>query len=63
LAGLQFSAEAANTALIIKVTGYNDKLPVLTTKMLGELRSFIPTAERFASVKDQVGSLVPSCPS
>lgn len=55
LAGLQFSVEATNTALVIKVTGYNDKLPVLTTKMLGELRDFSPTAERFASVKDQVG--------
>jgi insulysin len=53
-AGLQFSAEATPTAIVVKVMGYNDTLPALTTRMLELLRRFEPTTVRFDSVKDQV---------
>lgn len=62
-AGLQFTVEPSTTALVIKAMGYNDKLQDLTTRMLGRLKEFVPTAERFASVKDLVGSSRSLCRS
>jgi hypothetical protein len=62
-AGLQFTVEPSATALVIKAMGYNDKLQDLTTRMLGRLKAFVPTAERFASVKDLVGSSRSLCRS
>lgn len=58
-AGQQFSIETTPTAVVVKVMGYNDTLAVLTTRMLDLMRRFMPTAERFDSVKDQVSRLGP----
>lgn len=55
-AGLQFSVKTTPIALTVKVMGYNDTLQILTARMLELMRHFEPTAERLASVKDQVST-------
>lgn len=58
-AGQQFSVETTPTAVVVKVIGSNDTLAVLTTRMLGLMRRFVPGAKRFDSVKDQVSRFRP----
>jgi insulysin len=54
LAGLQFSLDYAGDSLTIGTVGYNDKLPALTEKMLGLMRSFKVDESRFELIRDQV---------
>lgn len=54
LAGLQFSLDYAGDSLTVGTVGYNDKLPALTEKMLGLMRSFKVDESRFELIRDQV---------
>jgi insulysin len=54
LAGLQFSIDYAGDSLTVGTVGYNDKLPAMTEKMLGLMRSFKVDASRFELIRDQV---------
>lgn len=54
LAGLQFSLDYAGDSLTVGTVGYNDKLPALTEKMLGLMRTFKVDETRFGLIKDQV---------
>ena len=54
LAGLQFSLDYAGDSLTVGTVGYNDKLPAMTEKMLGLMRSFKVDESRFELIRDQV---------
>ena len=57
LAGLQYSLEYAGDSITVGSVGYNDKLPMLTEKMVTMMKSFQVDPERFAIIKDQVGRI------
>jgi nardilysin len=47
VAKLETSICAVASKLEIKLYGYNDKLPILLSKILSTLRSFSPKTDRF----------------
>lgn len=54
LAGLQFSLEYAGDSITLGTVGYNDKLPLLTRKMLELMKAFKADKDRFELTKDQL---------
>ena len=61
LAGLQYSLEYAGDSITVGSVGYNDKLPMLTEKMVTMMKAFQVDPERFAIIKDQVGQSLALC--
>ncbi|XP_031249701.1 nardilysin-like [Pistacia vera] len=55
VAKLETSVSFFGDKLELKVYGFNDKLPVLLSKVLAVAKSFLPTDERFKVVKEDMG--------
>lgn len=54
LAGLEFSTDATLEGLRLTVTGFGDSPVRYATLVAGQLRTFTPTPERFAAMKEAV---------
>ncbi|PWA98416.1 insulinase (Peptidase family M16) family protein [Artemisia annua] len=54
VAKLETSISLASDKLELKVYGFNDKLPVLLSKVLETAKSFSPTDDRFAVIKEDM---------
>lgn len=54
IAGLQFSLDFADDAIVVKAMGFNDRLPIVIKSMLTALRNFKSKPERFDEIKDKV---------
>lgn len=54
LAGLQFSLESSGHSMTLGTVGYNDKLPLLTKKMLQLMQEFKADKDRFELIRDQL---------
>ncbi|KAI9118671.1 hypothetical protein K1719_011003 [Acacia pycnantha] len=54
IAKLETSVSFVGDKLELKVYGFNDKLPVLLSKLLSVARSFIPTDDRFKVTKEDM---------
>ncbi|CAK9143283.1 unnamed protein product [Ilex paraguariensis] len=54
VAKLETSVSLFSDKLELKVYGFNDKLPVLLSKVLAVARSFLPTADRFLVIKEDL---------
>ncbi|KAJ9093848.1 hypothetical protein QFC21_006221 [Naganishia friedmannii] len=52
LAGLQFTMDFADDAIVVKAMGFNDRLATVIKSMLTAFRSFKTTSERFDGIKD-----------
>ncbi|EON98117.1 putative a-factor-processing enzyme protein [Phaeoacremonium minimum UCRPA7] len=53
LAGLQYSVSLDSRGLLVEVSGYNDKLPVLLEQVLKTMRDIEIKDDRFAIVKER----------
>lgn len=51
LVGLSFGTNQWRNGLLVKVSGYNDKIAILLKEILNKLTSFVPTAEKFELIK------------
>ncbi|XP_054818519.1 nardilysin-like isoform X3 [Prosopis cineraria] len=54
IAKLETSVSFVGDKLELKVYGFNDKLPVLLSKLLSVARSFVPTDDRFKVIKEDM---------
>ncbi|KAF5744448.1 nardilysin-like isoform X1 [Tripterygium wilfordii] len=54
VAKLETSLSIFSDKLEIKVYGFNDKLPVLLSKVLEIIKSFVPTEDRFKVIKEEM---------
>ncbi|GAV58620.1 Peptidase_M16 domain-containing protein/Peptidase_M16_C domain-containing protein [Cephalotus follicularis] len=54
VAKLETSVSVLGDKLELKVYGFNDKLPVLLSKILAISKSFLPTKDRFTVIKENV---------
>ncbi|KVH94149.1 Metalloenzyme, LuxS/M16 peptidase-like protein [Cynara cardunculus var. scolymus] len=54
VAKLETSISLVSDKLELKVYGFNDKLPVLLSKILETAKSFLPTDERFVVIKEDM---------
>ncbi|KAK4274917.1 hypothetical protein QN277_018076 [Acacia crassicarpa] len=54
IAKLETSVSFVSDKLELKVYGFNNKLPVLLSKLLSVARSFIPTDDRFKVIKEDM---------
>ncbi|XP_028768838.1 LOW QUALITY PROTEIN: nardilysin-like [Neltuma alba] len=54
IAKLETSVSFVGDKLELKVYGFNDKLPVLLSKLLSVARTFIPTEDRFKVIKEDM---------
>lgn len=53
LVGLSFSCNHMRDGLTIKVSGYNDKLPILLKRIAEKINSLEPKEDRFNAIKDK----------
>lgn len=51
LVGMSFKLSHWRDGLLVKVSGYNDKLPVLLETVLSKIKSFVPKKDRFETLK------------
>ncbi|KAL1370247.1 hypothetical protein HN51_000534 [Arachis hypogaea] len=54
IAKLETSVSYVGDKLELKVYGFNEKLPILLSKVLSVARSFIPTGDRFEVIKEDM---------
>lgn len=54
LVGLSFKLSHWRDGLLVKVSGYNDKLPALLESVLSKLRTFVPKKERYVTLKQKM---------
>ncbi|CAK7900716.1 A-factor-processing enzyme [[Candida] anglica] len=54
IVGLSFQIHAWRDGVVVKVSGYNDKLSVLMEKVLGKLLEFKPKRDRFEAIKSKI---------
>lgn len=54
IVGLSFSIQQFRDSYSLKVSGYNDKLPVFLKKVLEKFIAFEPTPDRFESIKFKI---------
>lgn len=54
LAGLDYSISVTQQAVVIKVSGYNDKLSVLLEKVLVTMKHLVISPERFAIISERI---------
>lgn len=54
LAGLKYSVQYGGDSITIGSVGYNDKLPVLTSKMVKLMKDFKVDPARYTVIADQV---------
>jgi insulysin len=61
LAGLQYSLASHSLGLWVTLSGYNDKLPVLTHHVLEKIKDIKVDPERLRIIKEHVSLDVISC--
>ncbi|XP_048324468.2 nardilysin-like isoform X2 [Ziziphus jujuba] len=54
IAKLETSVSVFGDKLELKIYGFNDKLPVLLSKLLATFKSFLPTSNRFEVIKENM---------